>query len=307
MTPVLTIEVHRGPSATRFAVRPGGETPVLRLLQGRSRAEAHRLIGLVFNLCPMAQGAAAAMAMDLALPVSIHLKIALETLREHALVMLRDWPAALGVRPDANGLTGLAALSADSLDGLEQALYGGPARVVVNDFEHWMHRSAAGPALDLASVAEWPKHLGCIDVERDPTFLARVARQDAVRRIVEGEGVTLFARMAARALEAALVIEEIRSGKVATRCGTSGHGEGWAEAARGRLTHSVRVHDDRVANYRIGTPTDAMAGNGAFLEALLQSACGTEVRGTGERLAIALSCADPCLPVVWQEQTAGHA
>ena len=131
--------------------------------------------------------------------------------------------------------------------------------------------------------------------------------QDAVRRILDSEGVTLFARMAARAVEAALLIEEIRSGKVAARCGTSGRGEGWAEAARGRLTHSVLLQGDRVASYRISTPTDAMAGGGAFLEALLQSACGTEARGTGERLAIALSCADPCLPVVWQEQTVGHA
>ncbi len=305
--PVLNIDVSCEHGYTRFVVNASGETPLSRILQGRTPAEALRLIPFIFNLCPTAQGAAAAMAMGCPIPASTGTSIALETLREHALVMLRDWPAALRNAPYTDGLSGLAGLSADTLGKLEGTLFGRPAKVVLNDFENWMRRSSAGSAIDLATVSEWPKNLGRIEGRRDPTFIGRVSHHHTVADLIRKEGVTLFTRMAARAIEAALLIEAIRTGDTGPRCGRSVAGEGWAEAARGRLTHSVRTDNGRIVAYRINRPTDGMAGDGAFLEALLQSAFGGGEQPSRKRLAIALTCADPCMPVVWNRQAAHHA
>lgn len=305
--PVLNIDISCERNCTRFIVKASGETPVSRMLQGRTPAEALKLLPFIFNLCPTAQGAAAAMAMGCPVTAATGTNIALETLREHAMVILRDWPAALRNAPDTDGLSGLAGLSADTLGKLERALFGRPASVVLNDFDNWTKRSSAGPAMDLATVAEWPKDLGRIDGGRDPTFIGRVSHHHAVAALIRREGVTLFTRMAARTIEAALLIEAIRTGDTGPRCGRSASGEGWAEAARGRLTHSVQMENGRVAAYRVNRPTDGMAGDGAFLEALLQSAFGDGEQPSRKRLAIALTCADPCMPVVWNSQAVYYA
>jgi hypothetical protein len=88
--------------------------------------------------------------------------------------------------------------------------------------------------------------------------------------------------------------------------------------------HRVACRDDRVVDYHIITPTDAMLDGAVgpdgerqrgFLSRLLESAHGQgECHGYShglsdgdnqarQRVAMALSCADPCLPVVWQESS----
>jgi len=307
VTQVLTIGEHQAGSETRFSVAIEGALAASHLLVGKRCADAIRLMPLIFNLCPAAQGAAAAMAMDLSPAADTHTAIASETLREHALVMLRDWPLALQETPRTADLAGLATLSGSRIRDLEHALFASRAIEVLDNFESWRQTSKSAPAKYLARVARWEKSAGRIDAEPDPTFINRVIHHPALHAIVEREGTTLFARMAARLIEAALLIEEIASGRPGARYGRSDQGRGWAEAARGRLLHNVRLRNGLIEDYRIATPTDSMIGSGAFLQRLLQSAAAGSPAERNDRIRIALTCADPCLPVIWQARTKSDA
>lgn len=302
MMPALTIGLRQLGGKPLVTLSKSGEISATRLLIGRNRAEAMRLVPLIFNLCPAAQSTAAAIAMGRTPEADASLRIAVETLREHALVMVREWPAALGRQSEIEMLGGLTVASLPGrLDSLERVLFGGSADFVLRDFEAWLSQSGASVASDLATVAGWPKAPGQIACA-DPTFVGRVLFQPALKRIVEAEGITLFARMAARTIEAASLIVEIRSGNIAARYGAIRDGEGWVEAARGRLTHSVRLRNGLIESYCITTPTDGMTGDGTFLEALLRSASEAPAAIRRQQIAIAMTCADPCMPVVWDEE-----
>ena len=302
MMPALTIGLRQLGGRPLVTLSKSGELSAARLLIGRSRAEAMRLVPLVFNLCPAAQSTAAAVAMGLTPEADADLRIAVETLREHVLVMLREWPAALGRPSQTEMLGGLTVASLPGrLDHLERVLFCSSADFVLQDFEAWLSQSRASTASDLATVARWPKAPGQVACE-DPTFVGRVLPQPAMKRIVEAEGITLFARMAARVIEAASLISEIRSGNIASRHGAIRDGEGWVEAARGRLTHSVRLSNGLIESYCIATPTDGMTGDGTFLEVLLRSASQAPAALRRQQIAIAMTCADPCMAVVWDEE-----
>jgi len=308
MMPALTVGLKQLGGKPRITLSTKGENSASRLLLGRSRAEAMRLVPLIFNLCPAAQSAAAAIALGLPPNTQADLHIAVETLREHALVMLREWPVALDRQPDIAAMTGLAKkFTAQQLDNLERVVFNDPSDLLLNDFETWMAKSGANIAADLATVAQWPKAPGRVAYDSDPTFIGRVIHHPGLKRIIDAEGITLFARMAARAIETAALIQEIRSDKIAIRHGTIRNGQGWAEAARGLLTHSARLRNGLIESYCIATPTDGMTGNGAFLETLLNSAATAPHTVRRQQMAIAMTCADPCMPVVWDEEAMRNA
>ena len=303
MTQVLTVDMQQAGDETRFSVSVRGTLMASHLLVGRRCEDALRLVSLIFNLCPAAQEAAAAMAMGIPPATGTHTAIAVETLREHALVMLRDWPLALDDTPRAGDLAGLAALYGNRLHDLEYTLFCSRAANVLNDFDGWLESSQSRPAKYLALVRTWPKSSGRIATESDPTFISRVIHHPALCRFVKSEGMTLFARMAARVIEAATLIVEITSGGTGIRYGRTQNSEGWAEAARGRLVHYARLRNGTIEGYRIETPTDSMIGDSAFLQNLLQSAAAGPSAGRSGRIKIALTCADPCLPVIWRTRT----
>ena len=276
---------------------------ISHLLVGRRCEDALRLVPLIFNLCPAAQGAAAAMAMGIAPAAGTHFAIAFETLREHALVMLRDWPLALDDVPSTGDLAGLAALCGNHLHDLEYTLFCSRAADVLDDFDGWLESNQSRPAKYLAQVRTWPKSSGRLATEPDPTFIGRVIQHPALCRLVKSEGMTLFVRMAARAIEAATLIVEITSGGASIRYGRTENSGGWAEAARGRLVHDARLCHGTIEGYRIETPTDSMIGDSAFLQNPLQSAATGPETGRSGRIKIALTCADPCLPVIWRTRT----
>lgn len=288
---------------TRFSVSVQGTFMVSHLLVGRRCEDALRLVPLIFNLCPAAQGAAAAMAMGIAPAAGTHFAIAFETLREHALVMLRDWPLALDDVPSTGDLAGLAALCGNHLHDLEYTLFCSRAADVLDDFDGWLESRQSRPAKYLAQVQTWPKSSGRLATGPDPTFIGRVMQHPSLCRLVKSEGMTLFVRMAARAIEAATLIVEITSGGASIRYGRTENSGGWAEAARGRLVHDARLRHGTIEGYRIETPTDSMIGDSAFLQNLLQSAATGPEAGRSGRIKIALTCADPCLPVIWRTRT----
>lgn len=107
----IDLTCRSGPSASaRIASRrPQGVT---RMFRGRRPAEVASLVPLVFSVCGMAQGAAAATACERALGIATSsetrrirefLTLA-ETAREHLLRVVMDWPRCMATAPDPETL-----------------------------------------------------------------------------------------------------------------------------------------------------------------------------------------------------------
>lgn len=96
---------HAGQAIARVTIRSSRPIEAARALQGRTPLEAVRLVPLVFSLCGGAQRVAAQIACERAqglapspaAQVARDFALALERAREHALRLLVDWPAALGL------------------------------------------------------------------------------------------------------------------------------------------------------------------------------------------------------------------
>ena len=274
-----------------------------RLLVGRKPDDALRLITLLHNLCPTAHRLAATLAMGgEASPDDARL-LAREILVEHALVILRDWPSALGMTPDAVPLRGLSNLTMDRLIRLENDLFGMPAQRFLRIDDIGEVISAAPPVALYRLVADLPVP-ATGGGDDDPTFFARCLADPMVASAVAGRGVTLALRMLARLREAARVINELLSGEHAPRFQRRADGVGAVEAARGRLVHRVRIEGGIIRDYAIETPTDIMTRPDGFLLRLLTGALAAPPSLREKVLAIALSSADPCLPVEIEREAA---
>lgn len=298
--PRLTIHVQGGKVRIGHWPDPGRE----RLLVGRTPDQALRLVVLLHNLCPTAHRLAALLALGRQPWPDDERLLAQEILGEHALVMLRDWPVALGLSPDGAALRGLADLTPDRLRRLSQDLFGMPADrfLLIDDLAAMT--APAVPVHLFRTVADWPIPAGDGPAGTDPTFFPRCADDPLIASEQARGGVTLALRMLARLREAARLIVELTTGHHAPRFRAGADGVGVVEAARGRLIHRVRVEGGIIQAYTIETPTGAMAGPDGFLQHLLTAALAAPAGLREKVLAIALSAADPCLPVQVEREAA---
>lgn len=103
----IDLTCRSGPTASaRIASRrPPGAT---RMFRGRRPAEVASLVPLVFSVCGMAQGAAAAAACERALGIETlsesrrmrDILVLAETAREHVLRVVLDWPRCMATPTD---------------------------------------------------------------------------------------------------------------------------------------------------------------------------------------------------------------
>jgi coenzyme F420-reducing hydrogenase alpha subunit len=101
----LTCRSGSSASARIASRRPHGVT---RMFRGRRPAEVTSLVPLVFSVCGMAQGAAAATACERALGIATSsetrrirdILILAETAREHLLRVVMDWPRCMAAATD---------------------------------------------------------------------------------------------------------------------------------------------------------------------------------------------------------------
>lgn len=128
------LHIHLGAAAPGGrAVHIDNRRPLqaMRLLEGRTPAQALQVMPLLFNLCGHAQSAAARDALRNALSPfesgqrhRLHRQVQLETVREHLLQVHRDWPRLCGTQPhpahlgDIVRLTDAAAAHPAALDAL---------------------------------------------------------------------------------------------------------------------------------------------------------------------------------------------
>jgi hypothetical protein len=93
-----------GGSVSSVDIRSTRLVQASRMLAGRSPAQVIAILPTIFALCGTAQGLAAAAAMENAIGqpappsqrMARHLLLLVEIIAEHALGILRDWPALLG-------------------------------------------------------------------------------------------------------------------------------------------------------------------------------------------------------------------
>lgn len=184
----LTCRSGSSGSARIASRRPHGVT---RMFRGRRPAEVASLVPLVFSVCGMAQGAAAAAACERALGIATFsetrrmrdILMLAETAREHLLRVVMDWPRCLAMATDPATLRQVMGLDqrfrpamagggtvfepgglvtcdvaavesavADLSDLLEAVVFGEPA-------ETWLARSTLADLEDWARAGKLPAHL----------------------------------------------------------------------------------------------------------------------------------------------------
>jgi hypothetical protein len=264
-----------------------------------------------------------------------------EICRDHALEFLHVWPLRLGMEPDRRLLACLAnpapadfpalraALTEGSgTDGLPHDAPGGDlAALDPSAFGFWLERGDAAPGAPLlarvlgALRALSAGETGRVDLPapdasdlreafarplpaRDAGTLADHRQTPLLRGLIEREGVTLFVRIVARALD---LLASLGDGAVFSRArrlqAALPHGFGLARAARGLLLHRAVVENGKIRDYAVLSPTAWHLTPGGLLESCLASlGAGAEPRRNGELL---LSALDPCVPAT--VKVCGHA
>ena len=286
---VITRDLAGGTVRVATACGPRVET----LFLGRTPASVLALVPLVYNLCPASHVAAARLALGEPLAETASLDIAAETLREHAVMALRQWPCAVGHPVDRAALAGLTTLTPARLDALEAALFGASAEAVLAGDV----RGRSVPADILRRVLSWPP-LGRVPLAEDPTFVARNAHRPLVADHMPGGRVTLAARMVASLMEAAAAILALRTGTPpAGRIALTADAVR-VEAPRGPLGHHARVSGGSVTRYAVVTPTDRILDR---LEPILSASLEAPPSIRALAFDLTLATIDPCVAIEVRE------
>jgi uptake hydrogenase large subunit len=118
----LTIDLDRAADGSgRATIASSRPLRITRAFVGKTADETVRMIPLVFNVCGMAQGAAAAQACEGALMIEAErgtrcvrqMLVFVETLREHLVRAVMDWPRFLGLEPQTDDMLRVLRLCAN--------------------------------------------------------------------------------------------------------------------------------------------------------------------------------------------------
>lgn len=313
LTGRLSIGLTVADGAVRAHVdhRPG--RPVAALLVGKPREQAAILVPAVLNLCAVAHRQAATAAVGLGHGDAAGTRQ--ETVRDHAIAILRDWPACLGAPAEAGALRVVGALAsgqAGAADALRRQIAGPSAgtgaelrQFTVAEMERWLAAGETATVRLLAGVRRrfdpaWGRAALPAPTLRDLEDAALPAREvtcaDRVRgtpllqAVEAAEGRSLFARLLGRVLDLLGWLD----GGPDRPAEPAPPGTGLAEASRGLLIHRAALDGGRIAGYRIVTPTDWNLAGGGLLHRMLASLPADERLEPAARLVLA--CVDPCLP-----------
>ncbi|MCA0407298.1 MAG: hypothetical protein LCH39_14240 [Proteobacteria bacterium] len=283
-------------------VRITFEAPVAsqHVLIGKTPEEVVRLVGLIHNLCAEAHRAAARTALGLPAQIEAAPAVLVEILREHLMILTRAAPPLLGLElvalPVAFARFAAAfAPGGEALrDALALALFGAPFDAPFS-FREVMRHSLLAPLFVALAEREAALKLEAVDIAlpSDPSFFPRIAQDPGFDRLA-GLG-PLLERLLGRLYEVHVILramgtpEDARYAPRLTQPGVA-----CVAAARGTLTHRVRLEDGRVAAYAIETPTGAMLGKDGPLAVLL--AALSRAPGADEALIrLGLLAFDPCV------------
>ncbi len=315
----LVVRLSREGGQPRARIVAPQAPRVAHLVVGKPVEEAARRVGLVSNACAAAQEGAARAAFGLPPLPDAGLRIARESLREHALKLASAWPRAIGMAPDRTTLGAVAKLSADDGAALSAALFGpGGAPRRIEEFEEWMQAGETAPARVLHHVwTRWDARWARADLPLwrpgaplfgvdwhaaeiaggpvDASVAARVADCDLMREIAARRGRGLAWRLAARLVDAQRLIAGLADGAPDEVPLALDLGVGVANAARGAMLVQAAVQRGRVTALARLSPTDfALHPHGALATAL--DALPRQRRAPLARVAaLTVESVDPCI------------
>ncbi len=245
-----------------------------RLFTGRPLAEVLNLIPAVFSLCGTAQRLCGLAAVENAAglpPQARPRPLLAETLVEHGTALARDWPVLLGEAPDLKSLKALRAarhapppdLLADLLDTVPPRLLAHLDALGLAEFGQGPPRPEAGP------FSRHQRH-----------FVSNGLKNRFLARVVETRA----------AMVAFATAEDL---EITIPAVTDGVGTASVEAARGTLTHSVRIEGGLVRDWRIAAPTDInFHPDGPLVHALSGQPAGDNPE---HRVRLLVAAFDPCV------------
>jgi len=301
----------------QWRLAPVAGPDVARCVIGRSPAEAASLLPRVFNLCGAAHASAATAALGLpedGEDAAARRQMAQqERLRDHAVAVLHDWPALLGLEADRVALRRLGsgrdrrALRRDLLAGVTDLAQATPAGL-----EDWLDHGASPAArlmrrlrrrvepgwgrVELARP-ELPDILAALEdgtsrAPRETTIADGWRAAPLIAALLAREGTSLFLRFTARLLDLLACLDD-EPEPAENR--EAPPGIGLARAARGLLVHRARIERGVVADYRVLAPSAwNLAPDGLLARMLATLPAGRE---TPMLARIAVASVNPCVPV----------
>lgn len=286
------------PLAYPLRAQPQPALPVARMVLGKPVDVVAELLPRLFNLCRVAQGAAARAALGLALDTGWQEALHREILREHMAKICLKWPALMS-RP-------ALPLPRDWMSGsaeARQALFGPAAG---------MPQQAAGLPAFLAQATGIAPTLRAMSQLFHPGEACRTALPHAAPKTV----------FLAHAQENSVGARRAKHPVLRHVATTHGRGPLWSalaiayeldallagarprlwqrpdgaviEAARGLYGITATIEDGRVTAFDRITPTDHLTAKGGALEQSLASLPPSRAQALAPLL---LSILDPCYPV----------
>ena len=292
-------------------VRVTSERPaVAPRLRGRPADEAVRLVPLLFALCGLAQGHAAALALaaarGVACPARLDPAIQREALREHLWRWLLDLPVLLGeVAMQEEFVAALRWVGSGQRDELAALLAGTRVESLCRrlaEVEDAVDRAPRFlPALDAQSSLPLWTQLDAAFCQR-PQWQGAAAETGALARRQGSAGATASA-FAARWLAR---LEELRDWARGTeKVGAGGtasaaqlgatSGRALVETARGLLMHEIVLDGERIADYFIVAPTEWNFHPQGPLAGWLMGRDASDREALQAFAARAVAALDPCV------------
>jgi len=227
----------------------------------------------------------------------------------------------------------LESIAAEFIYGMRPSRWA--ALATVDALHGWLDDASVEPALILAAILREHALLGASDVlpmpavdpitlrdplsallasaadfERYPTWsgapmetgaLARQQSQALVRAVVAAFGNGVVARIVARLVELALLLQDltqkatVRWPAIEICTDASGAGVAAVQTARGTLLHRACVRNDRVSEYRIVAPTEWNFHPDGALAKGLRGCRACDEDDLRSRATVAVHALDPCV------------
>lgn len=317
----LTVTLSRADGAISARIDAPPMLSLSRMLAGRPSDEAARLAALVFPADPAAEEGAARAAFGLPPLEGAARRLALDSLRDHAVKLCVAWPRALGSAHDPGVLAAAALLARDGGAALSAALFGpeGPPEHLV-DLEDWMRRGETAPARALGHVwrrwdsrwgrAELPlwgpsDRLGAVDwsaaeIDGCPVetgLAACVADAHLMREVEARRGRGIAWRLTARIVHAGRLLEALRRMDEDEPVPAAlAPGLGVCAAAHGAVLVHGEAEGDRVRRFERLSPTDCALHADGLLRRVIASLPAGPAAPFAAVAAMALETVDPALP-----------
>ncbi|UAB77844.1 hypothetical protein INR77_13850 [Erythrobacter sp. SCSIO 43205] len=281
---------------------------VAQLLVGKPAELVPDLLGSLFAVCPSAQQLAARLAIaenggsklsdkEIA---SMMRSVRFETIREHCVRILLDWPLALEEEPPRSALAQIINLTRDGDAArlafhIEEAIFECSAEnwlaiETLDELVDWINQAdnaAARYVHDGLRAEKLALEIG----DALPPLLDKYRSMPVVMALRDNP---VLACHIARLIDLATLVCEIKSGDCdASRKQLSDTKS--VSCSRGELVHHVSIADAVISSYEIRSPTDTVFGIGGLGEKWLEQVSKTSPERRIDIAHSVMRALDPCV------------